>query len=410
MRIIVTSLVAALSIALSAAAAPAKKPPAPREGVAFILDAGRILLDVAFTTPDGQERKALAWFNMGMAAPVLTSDLYRELGLDRGAPLRLRIGERAFDARADQVKDGDGGVGVPTFDHLFAPRRVEAMLPARMFTDYVLRIDYGRRLFALDAPGAKGPEGPPVPIQLNAETGLAAVEAQIDGETRALVIDAGGGYSWMRGDIARNLLARHPDWLRAHGAVGAANANMVDFAFEKEGDVLRIPSVRLGDSVELSGLGFLGTAPVLGGFVESAFGDLFWDNWRKAAPAPVIGWLGANALRDFELTIDYPNRMSYWRRQKAPDAAELDQPAITLVRNGARYIIGGVAQPASRPQAPLGVEIGDELLTVDGVAARGASKENVLSALHGAPGERKRLTLERRGARVETNVEVESFR
>jgi hypothetical protein len=144
--------------------------------------------------------------------------------------------------------------------------------------------------------------------------------------------------------------------------------------------------------------------------VESAFGDLFWDNWRKAAPAPVVGWLGANALRDFELTIDYPNRMSYWRRQKAPDSTELDQPPMTLVRQGERYLIGGVAQPASRPQAPLGVEIGDELLSIDNVTARSASKEDVLSALHGAPGERKRLTLERRGARVETDVEVQSFR
>lgn len=410
MRIILTALVAALSLALSAAAAPARKSPAPQEGVAFILDAGRILLDVAFETPDGRERRALAWFNMGMAAPVLTSDLYRELGLDRGAPLRLRIGERAFDAPADQVKDGDGGVGVPTFAHLFAPRRVEAMLPARMFTDHVLRIDYGRRLFALDPQGGKGPEGVPVPIQLNVDTGLAAVEAQIDGETRAFVIDAGSGYSWMRGDVAHNLLARHPDWLRAHGAVGAANADMVDFAFEKEGDVLRIPSVRLGDSVELSELGFLGTAPVLGGLVESAFGDLFWDNWRKAAPAPVIGWLGANALRDFELTIDYPNHISYWRRQKASGQTELDQPPMTLVRQGERYLVGGVAQPTSRPQAPLGVEIGDELLAVDGVTARGASKEEVLSALHGAPGDRKRLTLERRGARVETDVDVAGFR
>lgn len=63
----------------------------------------------------------------------------------------------------------------------------------------------------------------------------------------------------------------------------------------------------------------------------------------------------------------------------------------------------------TKPQALLDVEIGDELLAIDGLAARGASKDDVLAALHGAPRERKRLTLDRRGARVEADVAVESF-
>jgi len=358
--------------------AAARKLPSLPQGVPFILDSNRILLDVVLTTPEGRERKALAWFNMGMASPILTHDLYRELGINRGGILQMRIGERRLEARADQVVDGDGGVGVPTFNHLFAPRRVEAMLPAAMFTDYVLRIDYNRRVLALNAPGAKHPEGSPVPLLLNADTGVAAVEAQIGDETRALAIDAGSGYSWMRGDVARDLLVRRPDWRRAHGAVGAANTNMVDFAFEKEGDVLRIPSVRIGD-VGFSELGFLGTAPVLGSFAEGLFGDLFWDNWRKAAPAPVIGWLGGNALRDYELTIDYPNRMSYWRRQRVPDPTELDQPPITLVRQGERYVIGGIARTRTQLQGPLDVEVGDELLAIDNLVTRGAGKDDVLS-------------------------------
>ncbi|RNJ50156.1 peptide-binding protein [Methylocystis hirsuta] len=408
MRMIFATLFACFSLEVSVSAAPDKKLSAPKESVQFILDSNRILLDVVFTTPDGHERSALAWFNMGMSTPVLTKLLYRELGVDRGAPLRLAIGERRLEARAEKVIDGDGGVGVPTFAHLFAPRRVEAMLPAQMLTDYVVRIDYGRRRLALNAPGGKRPEGLPVPILLNRDTGIVAVEAEVDSDSRALAIDAGSGYSWMRGDVARDLLTRRPDWRRVHGAVGAANANMVDFAFEKEGDVLRIPSVRIGD-LQFRQVGFLGTAPVLGSFAEGLFGDLFWDNWRKAAPAPVIGWLGGNALRDYELTIDYPNRMSYWRRQRAPDPTELNQPPITLVRQGDRYLIGGVAQTRTKPQALLDIEIGDELLAIDGVAARGASKDDVFAALHGAPGERKRLTLDRRGARVEADVAVESF-
>ncbi|CCJ05713.1 peptide-binding protein [Methylocystis sp. SC2] len=408
MRVIFATLFACLSLEVSVSAASEKKPSAHNEGIPFILDSNRILLDVVFTTPDGHARSALAWFNMGMSTPVLTKPLYRELGVDRGAPLRLAIGEWRLEARADQIVDGDGGVGVPSFTHLFAPRRVEAMLPARMLTNYVLRIDYGRRRMALNAAGGRRPEGLPVPILLNEDSGIVAVEAEVDNDSRALAIDAGSGYSWMRGDVARDLLARHPEWRRVHGAIGAANANMVDFAFEKEGDVLRIPNVRIGD-LQFRQVGFLGTAPIFGSFAEALLGDLFWDNWRKAAPVAVVGWLGGNALRDYQLTIDYPNRMSYWRRERAPDLTELDQPPITLVRQGERYLIGGVAQTRTKPQALLDVEIGDELLAIDGLAARGASKDDVLAALHGAPGARKRLTLDRRGARIEADVAVESF-
>jgi hypothetical protein len=226
MRRVILPLLAAF-IFISAIAAAPKRPSTQPDGVPFILDSGRILLDVAFTTPDGRERKALAWFNMGMSAPVLTKALYRELGVDHGAAMRVSISGRQFEARAEKIVDGDGGVGVPTFAHLFSPRRVEAMLPAHMVQDYLVHIDYGQRIFSLREPDGKRPEGVAVPILLNPESGVAAVVAQIDGAPQPLAIDAGGGYSWMRGDFARALLERRPDWLRSHGAVGAANANMV---------------------------------------------------------------------------------------------------------------------------------------------------------------------------------------
>jgi hypothetical protein len=66
MRRIFATLFACLSLEVSVSAAPDKKLSAPQKGVPFILDSNRILLDVVFTTPDGHERGALAWFNMGI--------------------------------------------------------------------------------------------------------------------------------------------------------------------------------------------------------------------------------------------------------------------------------------------------------------------------------------------------------
>jgi hypothetical protein len=384
----------------SAAGSPARRPPkAPVAALPFQLDAGRMLVEACFQAPDGAERKALAWFNMGMKAPVLTRALYRELGLDRGAPLRLLIGEIVLEATADSVVDGDGGVGAPAFAENFGPHRVEAMLPASLFLSRRLTLDYKRRALILEPADGARPAGVGVPLSVNPETGLAIVDAVVDGQNYAFVIDAGSGYNWMRGAVLAPWLAAHPDWRRAQGALGAANYNMLDLDFEKRGTLARIPSLSIG-ALELKNIAFFGTGPILGGFVDGVVGDFFWDNWQKAAPGPVVGWLGANVLEGFSLTLDYPARMSYWRANGAPDPHDLDTVGVTLARRGGRYFVGGLAWPME------GVAIGDELLAVGDLAAPGAAKGAVIAALRGKPGETHRLTLVRDGATRQLDLPV----
>ncbi|MBI3275989.1 MAG: peptide-binding protein, partial [Methylocystis sp.] len=259
---------------------------------------------------------------------------------------------------------------------------------------------------------AKKPEGVAVPIALNPKTGLVTVDAMVDGRTYPVVIDAGSGYSWMRGDTVKQWLAPHPEWRRAEGAVGLANYNMLDWAFEKQGTIARIPEIAIG-AVRLRNIGVLGTGPILGRFGDGLIGDLFWDNWQKAAPGPVVGWLGGNALKPFKLAIDYPNRMSYWQSRAAPDPHDLDQVGLTLVRRSERYFIGGVVRKASVDAPDRAtvddVEIGDELLAVDGLTVPGADKDSVLSALHGAPDERRTLVIERGGQRRQIEASVTAF-
>jgi hypothetical protein len=410
-----------VSLVLSCVLAPAeaaRKGPPPQTATEFangevpvIFDAGRVLLNVAFETPEGGERKALVWFNMGMAAPVLTSTLYQELAIVRGRPLRLRIGDHAIMAAAADVVNGDGGLGVPDFRHLFAPQPVEAMLPASLLQQSIVTLDYGRHSLAIAEPGAQKPEGVAVPCEVNSKTGVIAIDAKIGDGVYPLALDAGAGYSWVRGDVARGWMAQHPDWRRAFGAVGPANANMVDFAFEKDGVVFRVPRMTVG-ALSLDNVGALATAPILGVFADGLLGDFFWDNWRKAAPTPVIGWLGGNVLKDYKLTIDYPNRMTYWRKQRSVDLHELDQPGLTLVRRDDRYFIGNFvrnARTAGADEVIEGAEIGDELVAVDGAEIRGAGREVVLSKLHGAPGDRRRLLLERDGARIEIDAVISGY-
>lgn len=401
---------AALALLALAPAVAREKHDAPPGAVPFMLDAGRILLEIELQRPGGGTRRALAWFNMGMSAPVLTKALYREMQIDRGEPLRILVAGATLEAAAGEVTDGDGGLAAPSFSHLFAPRPVEAMLPASLLREHRLTIDYGRRLFAIAGKGESAPKGVAVPIELNEKTGFATVAVTIAGESAPFVIDAGSGYSWMRGAVLQRWLSAHPDWRRAEGAVGLANNNMLDFTFETQGVVARLPEIAIGP-LSVKNIGVLGTAPVLGA-LDGLVGDLFWDNWQKSATAPVVGWLGGNVLGNFELTIDYPSRMSYWRAQSAPDPHDLDQIGITLVRREARYFIGGSIRPSGLASDPALVEIasGDELLGVGSLDVRGAGKAAVLAALGGKPGETRLLRLQREGRAFETTATILDLR
>jgi hypothetical protein len=400
------SLVLILALSAYASTAPRKT-----AGAHFEKDAGRILLDVQIETPSGP-RTALAWFNMGMAKPIVTEALAREINLNETGALVVRVAGQTLAAPSTEVTVGDDGFGHPSFAHLFAPRLVELMLPASMLRDYVLTLDYPAQVFALQAPETVRPKGVVFPIAIHPQTGLAAIAAEIAGRRENFVIDAGAGYSWMRGDLGDALLQSDPSLQRATGAVGQSNSNMVDFDLEKRGRQLRAPFVIVGANarLELGAVGFLATAPLLGAFAEKVTGNIFWDGVAKAAPTiegePVAGWLGANALQPFVLTIDYPHAVSYWRRVAPAVCGENDQPALTIVRRQGEYLIGGFA----RDDVLVGdIAVGDRIESVDGVPVTGLSRGAILDLLHGAPGTLKRLILDRRGGRYEIEAPVASF-
>ncbi|WP_102938074.1 peptide-binding protein [Methylocystis bryophila] len=414
-RRLLTPLVTLLCLVVLAAAAKPRTPSAdksrtpaadklPANALRFELDAGRILVAASFRTPDGGTRRALAWFNMGMQAPILTKGLYAELGIGAGQPMRLLIGAAEIEANPKSVRDDGDSTDFFAFPQYFGPHKVEAMLPASLFLNYRLTLNYQTRTLSLESAEGRPPQGTEVPFALNPETGLAAVDVSVDGRSYPFVIDAGSGFSWMRGSVLSPWLAAHPDWRRADGAMGAANYNMLDFNFEKRGTVARIPSIRLG-ALEIKDVGVLGSAPYLAGWVDVLTGDLFWDKWQKSAPGPVVGWLGANVLERYALTLDYPNRISYWRALSGPDTRDLDSVALTLVRKDARYIVGGLPKAGDQPPTE-GVEVGDELVAVGQLAATGAPRGAVLAALHGKPGDKRRLTFSRGGAVREVELPI----
>jgi len=134
----------------------------------------------------------------------------------------------------------------------------------------------------------------------------------------------------------------------------------------------------------------------------------FFDWYSRKNPVPVIGWLGANVLKSFCLTIDYPNRMTYWLRQSELDPHEIDLVGVTLKAVGGSYFVAGVATQNGKPTVD-GVLPGDKLLKIDGLPTASATWGALFSALHGAPGDSRTLILERNGKQLAVQAKVTAF-
>lgn len=154
----------------------------------------------------------------------------------------------------------------------------------------------------------------------------------------------------------------------------------------------------------------LGNVGVLGAAVgKGAGGTLSLFDWYSTKNAvPVIGWIGGNVLKGFKLTIDYPNRRLYWLQQAASDLHELDQVGVTLRAHGGEYFVSAIASKNGRPTV-LGVYAGDKLLQVDQLRLKHAHWGAIYAALHGTPGDVRRLLLDRAGTQVLVQAKVTAF-
>jgi hypothetical protein len=376
--------------------------------VPMIVEGDQLLVELDAVRPDGRTRKLLANVNMGLSHPGLQAHVYKELAIDQDHAFSFRLGGIPISVDANTVDSLDDAAPPDRqLGSFFFPQKVEAWLQAGVLEQFDIVLDYANKTMTLAQPGSLPAEGTAVPIRLNKDTGLVTVDLTVDGRAYPIVIDSGGGYSWIRRSIAGQWEKAHPEWQRTEGAVGLSNYNMLPYAFEKEGTVLRLPEASIGD-MKVQNIGFLGAGPALGWPWDNIFGEVVFDFWQKGAPEPVIGWLGANVLKHYRLTIDYRNQMSYWLKNSDIDPRELDQVGLTLVYDKGSYSVGGIVAKDGKPTVE-GVQIGDKILSIDEAPVQGWSRDQIFSALHGKAGDRHRLSVERDGKNVTLSLPVTLF-
>ena len=368
---------------------------APSGTVPFVLDGNRVYAQVEFVLPDGTARKTLVFVDLGSPSMILSTELYEALNPGAHKTLGLRIG--AMDIAVESAAVA-ADVSVPF--SIGEGRKVEGVLPAGVLQKYQVRFDYGGRAMTLAQPAVLRLQGMAVPFRLNSKTGLIAIQAKIDGNSYPITIDNGSGYTWIRLTVAQEWLFRHPDWRRGTGAVGPSNMRMADDGIEAAGALVRIPEIKLG-SLGVQQVGALAIAP-------DGRGNDFMDWYSTKNAVSVIGWLGGNVLRQFRITIDYPNKMSYWEYQSALDPFDLDYIGLTLLSRHGDYYVAGIADRNGRPSV-TGVEAGDKLVQIGVLPTHGASHEAIFAAMHGKAGDVRSLVLERQGRRIQVQTIVTAF-
>jgi hypothetical protein len=362
----------------------------------FVLDGNRMYAELGFRRPDGSTHRALAFVDMGSPEMVLRESLFKDLKLDEGRPLAFSIGNLRIEMPAAQV------VSEPRPpSSIGSELKVEGILPARVLRNYQVVIDYSRRTLALGRPGTVKPQGVAVPFRMNEKTGLISVDMSVDGTSYPITIDNGSAYTWIRQSAARHWLTAHPDWERGVGAVGASNMMMSGERTETSGTLLRIPRVSVG-SVVLPNAGALAAGP---GTVEGL--DLF-DWYSRKNSGPVIGWIGGNVLKAFQITIDYSSRVMYWSKQRDLETHDLDQVGLTLQSKGGAFVVAAIATRNGKPTVE-NVMPGDTLVRVSGLETATATWGALFAALHGRPGELRTLTIDRDGQRLVVRAPVTAF-
>lgn len=359
------------------------------------LELNRPYIDVTLTGPSGQPVHVLTWVDTGGGAIIVTSGLAQKLGLKPTAKPQREEGELLAPSTVPQIQISNFPVqlyGAQVFIDIDARDKLnrtdaDMALPGRMLRHYVVELDYPARRFTIAVPGKLHPAGVKMKTYIGA-SGMPVVWLTIAGTPHAFLMDTGGQFCMMSDHLLHALESQHPEWRKVNGAYGPAN--MLMGKGEAKLKMLRIGRLQWG-SFQIRDAGA----------VSRPYGN-YEKFMSRIAGQPVLGSIAGNILREFRISIDYPAGAIYLERSGAGSGAALDMVGITLEPspNGG-YEIAGMMPDVH------GVEIGDQLMTVDGQHVSEEPFYKVVALLSGNSGEVHRLGLLRNGKPIMAEASVQ---
>jgi hypothetical protein len=267
-------------------------------------------------------------------------------------------------------------------------------LPSTVLRNYDVLINFPDHELTLASSGSLKFKGVAAKVIVNAGNGLIQVPSQIENKKYTLALDLGSSISFLAEDLFDRLAAAHPDWPHMTGAIGPANLRGSED--ETKWKLMRVDRLQFGPL-------FLTNVAVV---------DFPTDRmsvFQKRAGTPTAGLLGANALINYRVGLDYAHSTVYFDIGRLFNFPDFDVIGLILrPEDDGRFTILGIADFDGTPSVPE-VQAGDQLVAVDGVPVSGSALGQVWSMLGGEPGKERRLTVERNGKQFTVVAKAQHF-
>jgi membrane-associated protease RseP (regulator of RpoE activity) len=251
---------------------------------------------------------------------------------------------------------------------------------------FVTQIDYGRKTLTFIDPAAFDPAGSGTPVAFVFYSHLPQVAGSFEGIPGQFDIDTGSRVELTLTKPfvdANDLIRKNP---RAVIAVDGWGVGGPSRSYITRANELTLGPVRIGNLVA--------------GFATQSKGAFADPNYA--------GNVGSGLLKRFVVTFDYARQMMYLRPLPAPvaDSGTFDRAGLWINTGAAGLKVTDVT--AAGPAAKAGVQVGDAVTAVDGVAASSISLSDLRARLRdGEPGPVVAFTIERGGATRVVHVTLE---
>jgi Aspartyl protease/PDZ domain len=235
---------------------------------------------------------------------------------------------------------------------IYAPEvegiRVDGMVGFELFRRFAVQIDYGRHLMIITDPTRFNPTDAGTPIPFVFYDHLPMVRGALADLPARFDIDTG---SRSEVDITGPFVAAHD--LRTRFSKGVSAVTGWGMGGPSRSYVVRLPSLTLG-GVQVSS--------VVAGLSEDKGGSISDPNFE--------GNIGGGLLKRFVVTFDYAHQMMYLRPIAPPpgDAGRFDRSGMWMNSGPDGYVVTDVA--GNGPADEAGIQVGDIITRLDGVAAR----------------------------------------
>jgi len=368
------------------------------------LDHNRVIIDVYIPLPDGSTKRVRGWVDTGDPELRVSPRVARLMGLTVTCDGQNCVGQPAAPNGVPEIVIGGMKISLSAIkevavvgsDTVMVPATsAEIKIPSTILRNYDVLINFPDREFSMGAPGTLKFNGVKSKMLIAAVTGFVQVPGRIENKNYNLAFDAGSPISFLSQDLFDKLAAAHANWPHMTGAVGPANVGEAGDD-EQNWKLMRVDRLQYGP---------LYLTDVAVAELPKSYADFF----EKDAGAPISGLLGANALMNYRVGLDYAHSTIYFDIGTTFKFPDFDVVGLVLRPEAdTRFTIVGVADFDGKPSV-LEVQAGDHLVAVDDLPVPDSTLGEAWSMLEGSPGQERKLTVERAGKQFTVAARVQHF-